>query len=87
MYGLLINQEDEPLDNAGRVNDNGDESSKLDGKDSEFADGGMENVMQIESDVSDSFIVFFFFVFQPTVLVPLSQVLFPSLKFCYRSNG
>ncbi|WZZ65696.1 hypothetical protein YC2023_077066 [Brassica napus] len=43
-------QEDEPLDNAGRVNDNGDESSKLDGKDSEFADGGMENVMQIESD-------------------------------------
>ncbi|XP_013589881.1 GLABROUS1 enhancer-binding protein-like 1 isoform X1 [Brassica napus] len=47
-------QEDEPLDNAGRVNDNGDESSKLDGKDSEFADGGMENVMQIESDENAS---------------------------------
>ena len=28
-----------------------------------------------------------FFVFQPTVLVPLCQLLFPSLKFCYRSNS
>lgn len=58
MYGLLINQEDEHLDNAGHVNYNGVESSKLDGKESEFANGGMESVMQIESDVSDSFIVF-----------------------------
>lgn len=51
---LLICQED----NAGHVNDNGDESCKLDGKGSEFANGGVENVMQIESDVSDWFINF-----------------------------
>ncbi|CAG7875156.1 hypothetical protein BRARA_E01379 [Brassica rapa] len=43
-------QEDEHLDNAGHVNYNGVESSKLDGKESEFANGGMESVMQIESD-------------------------------------
>ncbi|KAG5396862.1 hypothetical protein IGI04_018676 [Brassica rapa subsp. trilocularis] len=43
-------QEDEHLDNAGHVNNNGVESSKLDGKESEFANGGMESVMQIESD-------------------------------------
>ncbi|KAF8087303.1 hypothetical protein N665_0591s0007 [Sinapis alba] len=42
--------EDEQMDNAGHVNANGDESSKLDGKESEFANGGMENVMQIESN-------------------------------------
>lgn len=59
------------MDNAVYVNDNGDESSKLDGG------NGVENVVQI---VSDLFIVFL--SFQPTVLV-----LFPSLKFCYRSNS
>ncbi|KAG2325308.1 hypothetical protein Bca52824_008036 [Brassica carinata] len=37
-------------DNAGHVNDNGDESCKLDGKESEFANGVMENVMLIDSD-------------------------------------
>ncbi|KAF8114460.1 hypothetical protein N665_0037s0036 [Sinapis alba] len=42
--------EDEEMNNAGHVNANGDESSKLNGKESEFANGGMENVMQIESD-------------------------------------
>ncbi|KAL0866744.1 hypothetical protein Bca101_045862 [Brassica carinata] len=42
--------EDEQMDNAGHVNDNGDESCKLDGKGSEFANGVMENVVQIESD-------------------------------------
>lgn len=40
------------MDNAVYVNDNGDESSKLDGG------NGVENVVQI---VSDLFIVFFVF--------------------------
>ncbi|KAJ0255055.1 hypothetical protein HA466_0098710 [Hirschfeldia incana] len=43
--------EDEQMDDAGHVNENGEESSKLDGKVSEFANGGvMENVMLIEND-------------------------------------